>query len=526
MGKSYLKKDDLKNLIQSLSFAESRYFYQYLKSLNHQTTPYYLALFKTFTQAESQVTPLPEMASKKAYTNAKSRLYQQIMQSLRNYHQDSSVELNMQHLICEIEILYDRGLPEQSLTLLKKAQADAARHENYGLQLQILTWERKLNIILDKPTRSNQEIANEEKGILKNLHEILELEHIYGKVIEIKKRNGYVKGPARDELERITLKNAQLVSMDKLPSKRGAYYYHFIHSLYYWLTLNHKQAYLYSKQLLAPELAQITPSEYLEGVLQHVTSCMGLGYFDETLAGLALADAFIAQKRYNHSTFFLIRVFYFRICYKLIVYSYMGLPDHLRRTIEEALIQIAAYNQQLSIEMKLVIYGNLRNAYIACGDFDRAEQLLEILLYKESKFVRRDVYNDLFLSRVFAYLAVKNYVLVPSMAAAAYRQYKQTKGDEKQVEVGLKITSILMKDYNYQDKAVLKSILTGIKSILEEHITSLRGLNKFHEIYSFYYIWTENLMQNQPFHVIAAGWHQEHAEQRFEGSITEECVTP
>ncbi len=520
MGKAYLKKDDLKNLIVSLSLAESRYFYQYVKSLNHQTTPYYLALFKAITQLESQPAPLPEMASKKAYTNAKSRLYQQIMQSLRNYHQSSSIELNIQNLFCEIEILYDRGLPEQSLKLLRRAQADASKHENYGLLLQVLTWERKLNIILDHPTRTNHEIAKEEKGILKNLNEIIELEHIYSKVIEIKKRNGYVHGTVRDELEHITLKNAQLTGMNRTSSKRGAYYYHFIHSLYYWLTLDHKQAYLYSKRLLAPELAQITPSEYLEGILQHVTSCMGLGYFEETLEGLSLADAFISQKRYNHSTFFLLRVFYFRICYKLIVYSYMGLLDPLRLTIEEAISQISNYNQQLSIEMKLVIYGNLRNAYIACGDSEQAEQLLQILLFKEAKFVRRDVYNDLFLSRVFSYLAVKNYVLVPSMAAAAYRQYKQTKGNETQAEVGLKITSILMKEHNYEDQGVLTSVISTIKSILETHIASLRGLNKFHEIYSFYYIWTESLLQNQAFHVSAAAWYQQHVGQLSQSTIT------
>jgi hypothetical protein len=510
MKKTYLKKDDLKNLIKSLSTAELRYFFQYLKSLNHQSTPYYLKLFDEIANPKSQFTQLPIMTSKKAYTNAKARLYEQLTLCLRSYHQENSSELKIQNLLCDIEILYDRGLPEQSLTLLKKARDEAATFENYGLLLQILTWERKLNIILDSPTRTNFEIAKEEKQIFDNFDKILDLENIYSKVIEIKRTNGYVKGAARAALEEIILENPVLNTAKEISSKRGTYYYHFIHSLYYWLTLDHKKAYSYSKKLLAPELQHISPNEYLEGVLQHVTSCMGLGYFSETLEGLALADTFISQKRFTHSLFFLLRVFYFRICYKLIVYSYMGSLAGLRKTIEEANIQIEHYKQQLSIEMKLVIYGNLRNAYIASGDFDKAEELLNILLYKESKYVRKDVYNDLFLSRVFACFAVKDYALISSMAAAAHRQYKQVTSEEKQFDIGLKITSFLMKDHQYQDPSIKESVILNIKSILEKHITSLKGMNKFHEIYSFYLIWTISLLQEQPFHATAAAWYRQH----------------
>ncbi len=89
------------------------------------------------------------------------------------------------------------------------------------------------------------------------------------------------------------------------------------------------------------------------------------------------------------------------ICYTLIMYIYTGNMEKLRDAIKKTEEKIILYDKQLSIERKLVIYVNLRNAYIASGTSDKAEKLLELLLYKESKFVRSDVYNDLFLSRVF-----------------------------------------------------------------------------------------------------------------------------
>lgn len=510
MEKRYFKKNDIKDLIDSLSQAEKRFFLQYLKSQNHQTTPYYLELFKAYASSESKLAQLPEMASKKAFSNAKIRLYQQLMQSLRIYHQDSSAELQVQHLICEIEILYDRGLPEQSQTLLLKAQKVASEQENFGLLLQLLNWERKLNLILDSPTRSNQQIITEEQKIFAQFDEITQLENLFGKVIAIKKGNGYVKGAAKKNLEQIVLKNPLLDNDHTIMSRRGVYYYNFILSLYYWLVLDHKKAYEYSAKLLAPELQYISPNEYLEGVLQHTTSCMGLGYFEETLEGLLLADAFIAQKRFQHSTFFLLRVFYFRICYKMIVYIYMGSINELRQTIQEANLQIARFNAQLSIEMKLVIYGNLRNACIAAGDFEQAEKLLNMLLYKESKYVRKDVYNDLFLSRIFSHIANRDYALVPAMASAAYRQYKQTEEQQNKHDVGLKISTLLMKDHDYEAMSARKKVMTDVKLILGEAIAAHAGLNKFHEIYTFYLIWTDSILSEQPFHISAKNWYEQY----------------
>ena len=510
MEKKYLNKDDLKSLTDSLSQAEKRHFYQYLKSQNRQEVPYYLELFQVISDQKSQLDQLPKMTSKKAFSNAKIRLYRHLMESLRIYHQNSSAELSIQHMICEIEILYDRGLPEQSIIILRKAQKAAAGQENFGLLLQLLTWERKINIISDTPTRNKLDIALEERSIFEHFDEVNTLESIFSKVIDIKKQYGYVKGTARKSLDQIILKNPKLDAAGNIRSKRGIYYFNFIHSLYHWLTLDHKQAYQYSKELLAPALQLISPNEYLEGILQHVTSCMGLGYFEETLEGLLLADTFIAQKRFQHSTRFLLRVFYFRICYRLIVYMYMGALKELQETIEDAHVQIKKFSAQLSIEMKLVIYANLRNACIAAGDHEQAEQLLDMLLYKESRYVRKDVYNDLFLSRIFSCLAGNNFALVPSMAAAACRQYKQVENVRNKHDVGLQIASMLMKDYDYEKEETRQKVMKDIKSILHEAIIAHAGLNKFHEMYTFYYIWTESILEQQPFHITAAAWYAQY----------------
>lgn len=508
----YKKKDDLKILIDSLSVAEKRYFGQYLKALNHQKTPFYLTLFSALSSSESLPPGKTEKVSEKMYTNAKARLYKHLVRCLRIYHDEKSIDTVIQNLLCEIEVLYDRGLPEQSLLLLKKAHTYALLHEAYGLMPQILIWERKLNIILNTPTRTNKEIAQEEKAILKNLNQVIELENIYSKVMEIKKKHGYVKGAVKKQLDKIVLENPNLNKWYRHHSTKGKYYYYFIHAMYHFIVSDQETAYQYSKELLTLETKQIAPHEYLEGVLQHTTSCMSLSYFEETHECLELADAFIQKKNFDHRTSFMVKLFYFQTCYTLITYLYMGRLKELEQTIKQAEEKIIIYDKILSIEMKLVIYGNLRNAYIAAGIHDQAERLLNILLYKESKWVRSDVYNDLFLSRLFSYLAAGTYVLVPAMALAAYRQYRQTASNEEQIETGLKLSSVLMKDYNYEDQATRTSVLLALKNILLQSAGNSKRGKKFHEMYTFYLIWINSMLHNQPFHIAAQEWYKYHLE--------------
>jgi hypothetical protein len=96
------------------------------------------------------------------------------------------------------------------------------------------------------------------------------------------------------------------------------------------------------------------------------------------------------------------------------------------------------------------------------------------------------------------------------MAAAAYRQYKQTEQKQDKYDVGLKISTLLMKDLDYEAVAVRKKVMSDVQSILREAITSYAGLNKFHEIYSFYLIWTDSILDGQDFHISAKEWYKEY----------------
>ncbi|MNT08441.1 hypothetical protein D3C72_1431840 [compost metagenome] len=96
------------------------------------------------------------------------------------------------------------------------------------------------------------------------------------------------------------------------------------------------------------------------------------------------------------------------------------------------------------------------------------------------------------------------------MAAAACRQYKQVENEHNKYDVGLEIASMLMKNVDYSKTATRQKVIGEIKSILHEAIIAHAGLNKFHEMYTFYYIWTESILQDQHFHITAAAWYTQY----------------
>src|SRR5690606_27772313 len=130
--------------------------------------------------------------SPQSLTIAKRRLYANILKSLRTSHDDMSVDVTIQNLLSEVEILYNHSLSEQSLPVLLKAYDLANKHEKFGLLLQVLDWERKLNIVLDNSNRTIAEIAGEEQRVLNKLVQIRQLENIYSHAKNLKKLHGYV----------------------------------------------------------------------------------------------------------------------------------------------------------------------------------------------------------------------------------------------------------------------------------------------------------------------------------------------
>ena len=72
-----------------------------------------------------------------------NHLYESILRAMRLYHLKRTVEFQLYGLLHDVQFLYEKGLVEQSRSLLKKVRKMAIKNDSFLVILNVLEWEAK-----------------------------------------------------------------------------------------------------------------------------------------------------------------------------------------------------------------------------------------------------------------------------------------------------------------------------------------------------------------------------------------------
>jgi hypothetical protein len=142
-----LKKNDLHELIHSMSKSEKRYFK--LQCGRQAAEGNYLRVFEILEKQlyfdEKGLREKLAGASFLAQLHVtKNYLREKIMESLRSFHSQMSKDAAVKDLLKNVEILFYKELYEQALEELNRAQVLAKEFELFTAQIEISRWKRKL----------------------------------------------------------------------------------------------------------------------------------------------------------------------------------------------------------------------------------------------------------------------------------------------------------------------------------------------------------------------------------------------
>ncbi|MDP5168912.1 MAG: hypothetical protein NWR72_01600 [Bacteroidia bacterium] len=185
------KSDKLLDLIHTLSMSEKRYFKVFAQRHVTDGGTQYEKLFELACELDTGDFHIFERAVdaagiSTAYLAAdKNYLYQLLMRALGNFHSGRNISMQVKEWLHQIEILFDKGLYDQCLTLTKKARQQAEKHDLYALLMEISLWERKVLGESDDVSaikNSHSQVLNH-LGLMDNMHafmllyyQLLELE--------------------------------------------------------------------------------------------------------------------------------------------------------------------------------------------------------------------------------------------------------------------------------------------------------------------------------------------------------------
>ncbi|MNJ95336.1 hypothetical protein D3C87_130460 [compost metagenome] len=502
----YRKKDDLEQLIKSLTGREKSHITKTFKQ--SKVDSMYVSLYVEIQNAKS-LTRISNLGlSGKVLINKKYVLYATLLKHLKQMQTTISPDVEIQNLLADVEFLYNHSLADQAMRLLNKARKIAGTHEKYGLYLQILNWEQKLSIVMDRPLRSIEAIRIEEEEILAKNAQINLLVSFYSQIMLLKKQHGYAKGTIKDELNVQIINHPLFPGQQDCKSNKAVYYHSLILSIYHWMIFDHTLAYQYSKALLQDDNQNILPSDYINGLFQHITSSVCVKKFKDALKGIQVAQAYMEEYKLNQSNAYRQLFFAYSSTYKLIIYGYTGEKDKLKEAIEDTIKQLDIWSDFIPIEFRQVVLGNIMNAYIAINDLDNAQVLWNQLFNRQSNQVRRDIYADLFLIRIFLLLHSQTYDLIPSASASALRFYRNSHENKAQFKLETSIVQLFVKEINYDNPKNLKPLLDRVRELLQNYIEDVRGKLSFQEHYTRYILWANSIEKKIPYWQAARDWYK------------------
>ena len=505
------RKDYVQDLVLSLSKEEKRRFtLLFSNSGKGEELALFYKLYSVYENRKSELSRDLLAVESTAITSAKKRLYNNLLRTLRDLNEDSSTDIQIQNKLTNVELLYNHSLPEQSVLELKRAYGEAQKYEKFGLILQLLDWEKRLNIVLSRPTRTLKEIKREERDILKQLTQQMDLESMYNHIVETKRKLGYAKGKDKTALEKETVKNPGMPQSNECLSNNARFYRHYIHAIYYWMTFNHIEAYNHSKELLEFDAHNIQPDDYINGIFQHITSSVCLAKFNDTLNGIVLAEALMEQYQLNQSLPFASVMFAYHANYKTIVLNYMGKQKQLKDFVQQVELRIKESGKAISADVLQIIFANLLVSYIGLNLPDRVTETRKRLLdMKKKTALRLDIHADLYLFQLFFLMQTGAYDLIKPAARSALYFFRKQADAQKVFEVEMPIALLLAKEHNYEDQKTRKELLSKCRQIVEHFISRLRGAINFQEHYSRYVIWFDAIEKGIPFHKAAKTWYEE-----------------
>lgn len=503
----YKKKDYVNELIHALTNGEKRHFYNLYKDAEQSDDPAnFWLLFESIRSGKSQVPNLK--SDKRALTSAKRLLYENLLKSLRSLHENASVDISIQNLLTNVELLYNHSLAEQARLVLHKAYILAVKHEKFGLHIQALDWEKRLNIVLTHNTRTIEALMEEERSVIEKMMQMKNLESIYSHILTLKRQYGYARGAVKDLLDRETIQSRLMPDLAACLSKKSVYYYNLILAVYYWMTFDHDRAFQHSKQLTRTNECNVLPNDYINGLLQHITSSVCIIRFGEAIATIDQSEQYINENKLNQSQPFTYLMITYHSIYKMIVYNYMGDTARLSAIVTETERMLQVHQQALPFTNRQVILANLMNSYLGLNELDKCEKLWDQLFNKQSKTIRLDIYGDLYLFRLFLLLHDKNLPVLNSAAHSAAKFFKKHFDESNQFELELSLANKLKRDLNLENSKIFRATLLELKTMILEFIIKLKVPFGFQEHYTRYVIWADALAENKTYTEAAQEWYQ------------------
>ena len=398
---SKASKDNLFDLVKSLSKSEKRQFRLYAGRLGVNEDAKFMALFDILEKlSQYDETEILENKGikKRQLSNLKAHLYKQILISLRLNPIHQNVRLQIREQLDFATILYHKGLYNQSLKLLDKAKALALENEEKNMAYEIIELEKVIESQYITRSISNRadELTIEAKNVSRLNVIASKLSNLSLQLYGIFLKKGYVKN---DE-EFQTIRNyfqARLpkVRLIELGFREKLWWYN-AHLWYSFLTQDFLSCYRYARKwtdlfYANPNMIVLNPVFYLRGEQYLLEALFFIGDIPRFREVLNHMEQTINGSEFPNRDNVQSLAFLYRYSHKLNLHFMEGTFEEGLSLVDPVLKGITRYREKIDEHHVLIFYYKIACLYFGIGDNKKCIEYLDKIISNKSLEMREDL---------------------------------------------------------------------------------------------------------------------------------------
>ncbi|MDC8003150.1 hypothetical protein POV27_03755 [Aureisphaera galaxeae] len=395
------QKDNLFDLVKSLSKSEKRQFKLYVGRLGVNEDAKFMRLFqileKQTTYNEAQILKSGTI-TKNQLSNIKAHLYKQLLVSLRLNPSHQNVRIHLREQLDFATILYHKGLYNQSLKILDRAKNLALQNEEKNIAYEIIELEKVIES--QYITRS---ISNRADQLTIEARDVSQLNVIASKLSNLSLqlygiflKKGYVKNDEEykiitqyfhDRMPKFDVE--QLGFREKLWLNKAYLWYSF-------LIQDFRSCYKYSLKWTElfhshPEMITLNPVFYLRGMqylLEALFYIKDIGRFKETLEKLEMA---VASDSFPKSENIESLIFLHLYSHKINLHFMEGKFEEGLPLVKEVLEGIDEHRDTIDEHHIMILYYKIACLYFGAGRNKMCIEYLQKIICNKSLQMREDL---------------------------------------------------------------------------------------------------------------------------------------
>jgi hypothetical protein len=233
--------------VQSLTLREKAYFRRYAQLYSNSKEKNYLKIYNILEQQdEYDESALREALKEEPFvkylSSEKHYLLEQILNSLINFHANTSINRKLQKLILYINILSEKGFKKKANKTLRQAKTLALKHEEFTVVLQLIQMEEEILFshgILDY-VQQLENLKKEREAINKKIQELNELRLLKAQARELQYE--FLPHVSQIVHHPNIFSNPLLHSIDKIKSLKGKEVWYYTNSIIYYLVRDYEKS--------------------------------------------------------------------------------------------------------------------------------------------------------------------------------------------------------------------------------------------------------------------------------------------